>query len=326
MSRWILLLAPMLATGCRCGREQPSPSARDASRETACPCSKETLLAPSTEFGKLAAQEQFKEAHDALLAAYDDHYAADLEKDPPCPCAPASDQGWVVVRLAETAKKAGDDDLCIKALGLVHAGSDVDLELGFGKSVAAAIRMLIKVCGPGCSPTSSDLCETLAYNEAADGLSKIEFRYKTCPIPDYEAGVAIPAADSGKERCLFIQAGYTGNWRKALEKKRQVKCPGLALVERRGDGKPRERPLKLPRLKRSGQKERVPSFLEDRSFCCNADTLGIAAREGKVLIQVASEDPARECSGGAATMLLESIFSWDGQRLRGLEENSSPTK
>ena len=62
--------------------------------------------------------------------------------------------------------------------------------------------------------------------------------------------------------------------------------------------------------------------LLDTSSCCGYDELSTARRAGKRLVRLRSTTPSRDCFGGTATTILDTIYEWQGNALKLVEDDS----
>jgi len=62
--------------------------------------------------------------------------------------------------------------------------------------------------------------------------------------------------------------------------------------------------------------------LLNTSECCGYDRISVATRGTKKLVRLQSEYPSRDCFGGTATTLLDTVYEWTGNELKLVEEDS----
>jgi len=151
--------------------------------------------------------------------------------------------------------------------------------------------------------------QALAYNwdlcTKAHEAALRDFTSKPCAAAGDQAA---SATDGG---CLMISdgAGFD-EFKKALDEDKQDDaarlCPHVVFK-----AKGKETPLPA-----SG------GSLMDTSNCCGYDEVSVAHRAGKRLVRLQSTRPARDCFGGTATTILDTIYEWQGNRLQPVEDDS----
>ena len=150
--------------------------------------------------------------------------------------------------------------------------------------------------------------KALAYNwdlcTKAHETALRDFTSKPCAAGDKDA----IAADGG---CLMIDGGAGfDEFKKALDEDKPDDaarlCPHVVFKT-----KGKETPLHA-----SG------GTLLDTSSCCGYDALSMARKGGKRLLRLQSSSPARDCFGGTATTILDTIYEWTGDQLKLVEDDS----
>lgn len=63
-------------------------------------------------------------------------------------------------------------------------------------------------------------------------------------------------------------------------------------------------------------------LLVSTSNCCGYNKVATAHRGGKRLVRLSSEYPSRDCFGGTATTLLDTVYEWTGNELKLVEDDS----
>lgn len=151
--------------------------------------------------------------------------------------------------------------------------------------------------------------KALAYNwdlcTKAHEAALHDFTSKPCAAASDQPATAV---DGG---CLIFAGGASfDEFKKALDEDKQDDaarlCPHVAFK-----AKGKETPLPA-----SG------GTLTDTSSCCGYDKLSVARRGGKRLVRLQSTDPSRDCFGGTATTILDTIYEWQGNQLQLVEDDS----
>ena len=62
--------------------------------------------------------------------------------------------------------------------------------------------------------------------------------------------------------------------------------------------------------------------LTSTSNCCGYNQVAIARRGNKRLVRLSSQYPSRDCFGGTATTILDTVYEWTGNELKLVEEDS----
>ena len=207
--------------------------------------------------------------------------------DPGVDGKPNQEAYWFWSDLAYATLKDGDPVECLRILAGPSDMHDETNEAVAGTKVGRALAYNWELC-------------TKAHEAALR-----DFTSKPCTT----AG-ALPATatDGG---CLMIDGGAGfDDFKKALDDDKQDDaarlCPHVVFK-----AKGKERRLQA-----------AASAFTSTSNCCGYDMLSVARRGGKRLVRLESERPSRDCFGGTATTILDTIYEWTGNQLKLVEDDS----